>query len=79
VFRYFRKHIEKKRTVKVALASPEFSTRLYYVLFEWQTYAAQPGDILAIWKGGIAIHGAVLGGTLAAWIFARLNRLFFGS
>lgn len=53
------------------------SARLYYVLFEWQTYAAQPGDILAIWKGGIAIHGAVLGGTLAAWIFARLNRLSF--
>lgn len=53
------------------------SARLYYVLFEWQTYAAQPGDILAIWKGGIAIHGAVLGGTLAVWIFASLNRLSF--
>lgn len=53
------------------------SARFYYVLFEWQSYAARPGDILAIWKGGIAIHGAVLGGTLAAWIFAKLNRLSF--
>ena len=53
------------------------SARFYYVLFEWPSYAARPGDILAIWKGGIAIHGAVLGGTLAAWIFAKLNRLSF--
>ncbi|MEL6159286.1 MAG: prolipoprotein diacylglyceryl transferase [Cyanobacteria bacterium J06554_11] len=53
------------------------SARLYYVLFEWQSYATRPGDILAIWKGGIAIHGAVLGGTLAAWIFSKLNKLSF--
>jgi len=51
--------------------------RLYYVIFEWPSYAARPGDILAIWKGGIAIHGAVLGGTLAAWVYAKLNRLSF--
>ncbi len=48
--------------------------RIYYVLFQWQEYAQRPGDILAIWKGGIAIHGAILGGTLAAIAFARLNK-----
>ena len=53
------------------------SARLYYVLFEWQSYVTRPGDILAIWKGGIAIHGAVIGGTLAAWIFSKLNKLSF--
>ncbi len=51
------------------------SARLYYVIFEWQQYAQNPGDILAIWKGGIAIHGAIIGGTLAAIIFARLNKV----
>ena len=51
--------------------------RLYYVLFEWSSYADRPGDIFAIWQGGIAIHGAVFGGTLAAIIFARINRLSF--
>lgn len=49
--------------------------RLYYVIFEWQQYAQNPGDIIAIWKGGIAIHGAIIGGTLAAIIFARLNKV----
>ncbi len=53
------------------------AARLYYVLFEWENYARNPGQIIAIWNGGIAIHGAVLGGTLAAWIFARLKRVSF--
>lgn len=50
------------------------SARLYYVIFQWQEYAERPQDIVAIWKGGIAIHGAILGGTLAGIIFARLHK-----
>ncbi len=49
--------------------------RIYYVLFQWQAYVERPEDIVAIWKGGIAIHGAIIGGTLAALIFARLNKI----
>lgn len=51
--------------------------RLYYVAFEWESYANNPGEILAIWHGGIAIHGAILGGIVAALIFARLNKVSF--
>lgn len=51
--------------------------RIYYVLFQWQNYASRPGDIIAIWKGGIAIHGAIIGGIIASLIFARLNRIPF--
>lgn len=51
--------------------------RLYYVLFKWQEYAQNPGQIVAIWRGGIAIHGAIIGGTVATIIFARLNRVSF--
>ncbi len=49
--------------------------RLYYVLFEWQEYSQRPEDIIAIWKGGIAIHGAIIGGTIATVIFARIKRI----
>ena len=49
--------------------------RLYYVLFQWRDYAQHPEDIIAIWKGGIAIHGAILGGTIATLIFAKLNKV----
>ena len=51
--------------------------RLYYVAFEWQSYTQHPEQILAIWRGGIAIHGAVLGGAIAGAIFARLNKIPF--
>ncbi|MDY6785017.1 MAG: prolipoprotein diacylglyceryl transferase [Cyanobacteriota bacterium] len=51
--------------------------RLYYVAFEWENYSRNPGEIIAIWHGGIAIHGAIIGGTIAALIFARLNKVPF--
>ncbi|MBW4647201.1 MAG: prolipoprotein diacylglyceryl transferase [Kastovskya adunca ATA6-11-RM4] len=53
------------------------AARLYYVLFEWQDYSQRPEDIIAIWKGGIAIHGAILGGIAAALIFARIQKVSF--
>lgn len=49
--------------------------RLYYVLFEWEQYAQNPLQAFAIWKGGIAIHGAILGGIVAAIIFARIQKI----
>ncbi|MCC3408705.1 MAG: prolipoprotein diacylglyceryl transferase [Microcoleus sp. PH2017_10_PVI_O_A] len=51
--------------------------RIYYVAFEWPQYAQRPEDIIAIWKGGIAIHGAILGGTIAALIFGKIQRVSF--
>lgn len=61
--------------VLVVAAIP--SARLYYVLFQWQEYAQRPDQIFAIWKGGIAIHGAILGGLIASLIFARIRRVPF--
>lgn len=51
------------------------AARLYYVLFEWKQYSQHPEQIIAIWNGGIAIHGAILGGSLAAIIFARIQKV----
>jgi phosphatidylglycerol:prolipoprotein diacylglycerol transferase len=53
------------------------AARLYYVLFEWSEYANDPLQMVAIWQGGIAIHGAIIGGVVAALIFARLKRVPF--
>jgi phosphatidylglycerol:prolipoprotein diacylglycerol transferase len=51
--------------------------RLYYVLFEWDRYADRPLSALAIWQGGIAIHGAIIGGAIAALLFARRYKIPF--
>jgi phosphatidylglycerol---prolipoprotein diacylglyceryl transferase len=53
------------------------AARLYYVLFQWPEYAQHPERIIAIWQGGIAIHGAILGGLGAALIFAKLKQISF--
>ncbi len=51
--------------------------RLYYVLFEWRQYQINWLEALEIWKGGIAIHGALIGGSLAMLLFCRWRRLSF--
>ncbi|MBO8173190.1 MAG: prolipoprotein diacylglyceryl transferase [Bacillaceae bacterium] len=51
--------------------------RTYYVIFQWDYYAANPGDIIAIWKGGLAIHGALIGAILTTIIFARVKKISF--
>jgi phosphatidylglycerol:prolipoprotein diacylglycerol transferase len=48
--------------------------RIYYVALAWRQYAANPIEALAIWRGGIAIHGALLGGTLATILYCRWRR-----
>tara|TARA_B100001057_G_scaffold155800_1_gene156068 strand:- start:230 stop:1075 length:846 start_codon:yes stop_codon:yes gene_type:complete len=48
--------------------------RIYYVAFEWRNYAGSPLKALAIWEGGIAIHGALIGGTLTLILFCRWRR-----
>jgi phosphatidylglycerol:prolipoprotein diacylglycerol transferase len=46
--------------------------RLGYVLFYKPTYyAANPLEILAVWKGGMAFHGGLLGVLAAVALFAR--------
>jgi phosphatidylglycerol:prolipoprotein diacylglycerol transferase len=51
--------------------------RLYYVTFEWRQYQLNWLDAFAIWRGGIAIHGALIGGTLAVIFYSRWRRIAF--
>ncbi len=53
------------------------AARIYYVLFQWKDYVGHPERMVAIWEGGIAIHGAILGGMLAAGLFARWRKVSF--
>lgn len=48
--------------------------RAYYVAFNWDYYGAHPEHIVAVWRGGIAIHGSILGGLLGLWLVVRHKR-----
>lgn len=49
--------------------------RLYYVAFEWDYYRAHPAEIIAIWHGGLAIYGGLIGGLIAAIAFCRVKKI----
>ena len=43
--------------------------RIYYVVFQWSYYSQHPSEIIAIWDGGIAIYGAILGSRALYFLF----------
>lgn len=56
--------------------------RIYYVVFNLSIYLDESGkvvwrDAIAIWDGGIAIYGGVIGGILTCWIFCKVKKLPF--
>lgn len=51
--------------------------RIYYVTFQWEHYKDHPADIIAIWNGGIAIHGALIASVIVAYIFTKRRNTSF--
>ncbi|GGM36327.1 prolipoprotein diacylglyceryl transferase [Paraliobacillus quinghaiensis] len=61
-----------------ALPIAIISARIYYVVFEWQQYQDGPWwGVFAVWEGGIAIHGALIGSVITAYIFACVKKVSF--
>ena len=65
-------------------------SRLYYVIFTWNEfdYLVTDGsffsnlwktfvNIIAIWNGGLAIYGGVIGGILVAVVFSKVKKIRF--
>ena len=51
--------------------------RIYFVAWNWKDYAGNPLSAIAIWEGGIAIYGAIIGGVLAGYIYCRVKKVSF--
>ncbi|MBB6449809.1 phosphatidylglycerol:prolipoprotein diacylglycerol transferase [Geomicrobium halophilum] len=51
--------------------------RMYYVIFNLDYYLENPGQIIAIWEGGLAIHGGLVGGVLTGYVFAKIRGYSF--
>ncbi|QNQ83321.1 prolipoprotein diacylglyceryl transferase [Lactobacillus sp. PV037] len=49
--------------------------RIYYVIFEWGYFSQHPGEIIAIWNGGIAIYGGLLAGLAVLIVFCKKRHL----
>jgi phosphatidylglycerol:prolipoprotein diacylglycerol transferase len=51
--------------------------RIYDDLLQLPYYLQHPLQSLEIWKGGLAIHGAIIAGLLITWLFAKRKNLNF--
>ncbi len=49
--------------------------RTWYVLFDFAYYFINPGEIIKVWHGGLAIHGGILAGFLYLLYFTRKNNI----
>ncbi len=71
------------------IISSIIGARVYYVIFEWRQYSGknfftsfdlfnnviQIPSFLAIWQGGIAIHGGLIGGFLCILFFCKSKNI----
>ena len=49
--------------------------RIYYCVFAWEEYAANPISVLYIWNGGIAIYGGVLGAIIGMAVICKYKKI----
>lgn len=59
----------------IAFPAAIIGARAYYVIFEFQNYKDNIIDIFNIRKGGLAIHGGLIGAFLAVYIYSRIKKL----
>ncbi|ADD69289.1 prolipoprotein diacylglyceryl transferase [Denitrovibrio acetiphilus DSM 12809] len=49
--------------------------RMYYVAFRWDYYKGSFSEMVAVWHGGLAIHGGIIAGILTVVIYCRFKTI----
>lgn len=81
---YFAK--KKAKTLNITPAAVEnillftfiggiIGARIYYVVLKWDFYKHYPTEIFAIWHGGLAIHGGIIGGLLTLFSLSKIYKV----
>jgi prolipoprotein diacylglyceryl transferase len=80
--RFFRKEgipikLLDQLTTTMVIATVVGARLGHCLFYEPEYYLANPVEILKVWEGGLASHGAAIGILFAIWLFARRNKLSF--
>ncbi len=51
--------------------------RIYYVVFNWSDYAGNFMEMINVRGGGLAIHGGLIGGILAGFLYTKFKKMNF--
>ncbi len=49
--------------------------RLYFVAFQWESYASNPIEILNIRGGGLGFYGGIIGGIIGIWLGCKIRKV----
>lgn len=53
-------------------------SRIWQVFFfDWGYYSQNPGQIIAIWNGGLSIQGGIVGSLITGYLYVRWKKLSF--
>src|SRR5690242_20611618 len=64
-------------TILICFPFSIIGARLYYVLFQFDTYRGNILEMINIRQGGLAIHGGLIFGLLTAVIYTRYKKVNF--
>jgi len=73
-------HVSKEDVIDIAfylIIGGVVGARIYAVLLYFSYYAQRPMEILKVWNGGLAIHGAIIAGILVMLGYAKLKKINF--
>jgi phosphatidylglycerol:prolipoprotein diacylglycerol transferase len=59
------------------LISGIIGARLYHILLKFPYYIENPAQMIKIWQGGLAIHGALIAGLLVLFVFTQKKKINF--
>lgn len=70
--------LDSDRVIDVILCGVLFGivgARLYYVAFQWDTYADNLMSVFDIRSGGIAVYGGIIGGVIAGMLACKWRKV----
>lgn len=48
--------------------------RIYYVIFSFDEFRGDPLGVFAVWEGGLAIYGGIIGAVIAIAVYCRVKK-----
>lgn len=79
--KHFKIDITKEKTADLlaylAVGMIVFSRLFEVLVYNPSYYFSNPADIIAVWKGGLSYHGALIGMAIAGFIFSKKNKIPF--
>lgn len=74
---FFKISVDKIDTLITTMIVCMFiGARFFYVfIYNWDYYSQNMMELLAVWKGGLSFHGALVGLCVGGYIFARQQKI----